>query len=288
MGSWARSLPEFFRVRAVACARVRRIPFACEPRAPGSCERMLLGDYIGVLILGLLGTGHCVGMCAAFSIAASTGPGGFAGLVTRQFVYHLGKATSYLFIGVLLLLAGQWVEARTSLDRFQNVIGWITGTLMIVAGLAYALELRLPPTVSRWWQGNAACGAVAGMWRSPSLFRSLLVGWVNGFLPCGLSLMALLYLVSFGEVKGLVIGVYLFGLATMPGLLVVAWAGKKITQQRRRWLVRASGVALVIFGVLTLVRGQPAIHHWMHEHLMWGDDAGGHSGHGAGHEGHHH
>ncbi len=249
---------------------------------------MLLGDYIGVLILGLLGTGHCVGMCAAFSIAASAGPGGFGGMMARQLSYQLGKATSYLFIGVLLLLAGQWMEARTSLDRFQNVIGWITGALMIVAGLAYALELRLPPMVARWWQGSAACGALGGLWRSPSLFKSLLIGWVNGFLPCGLSLMALLYLVRFGEVKGLAIGVYIFGLATMPGLLLVAWAGKKLTQQRRRWLVRATGIALVVFGVLTLVRGQPAIHHWMHEHLMWSDDAGGHSGHGPGHEGHHH
>jgi uncharacterized protein len=245
---------------------------------------MFFSDYVGVLVLGLLGTGHCVGMCAAFAIAASAGQGGVGRVVARQVSYQIGKATSYLFLGVLLLLAGQWIEARTSLDNFQTVLGFVAGAVMILAGAMYVLEWRLPAGAARWWQGSAVCGAVGGLWRSPSLFKSLLIGWVNGFLPCGLSLMALLYLVSFNSASGVVIGAYVFGLATMPGLLAVALVGQKISLARRRWLVRASGVALVIFGVLTLVRGQPAVHHWMHEHLMWGS-AGAASG---GHEHHAH
>jgi sulfite exporter TauE/SafE len=245
---------------------------------------MFFSDYLGVLLLGLLGTGHCVGMCGAFAIAAANGATSPGGVVLRQVSYQVGKATSYVFLGVLLLLAGQWIEARTSLENFQNVLGFVAGTVMIAVGLMYALEMRMPPMFARWWQGSAVCGAVAGMWRSTSLFKSLLIGWVNGFLPCGLSLMALLYLVSFNSAQGVVLGAYVFGLATLPGLLVVALAGQKISMARRRWLVRASGVALVIFGVLTLVRGQPAVHHWMHEHLMWGDSGGAHSS----HEGHGH
>lgn len=180
---------------------------------------MVFSDYVGVLVLGLLGTGHCVGMCGAFALAASAGVGGPGRVVMRQVSYQIGKATSYMFLGVLLLLAGQWVEARTSLEHFQNVLGLIAGTVMIVAGLAYALELRLPPVVARWWLGSATCAALGGLWRSPSLFKSLLIGWVNGFLPCGLSLMALLYLVSFNSVQGVVLGSYVFGLATLPSTL---------------------------------------------------------------------
>jgi sulfite exporter TauE/SafE len=245
---------------------------------------MFLSDYLGVLLLGLLGTGHCVGMCGAFAVLASAGAGGAGRVIARQVSYQLGKATSYVFVGVLLLLAGQWIEAKTSLDNFQNVLGWIAGAVMVLAGAMYALEWRLPVGAARWWQGSTACGAVAALWRSPSLFKSLLIGWVNGFLPCGLSLMALLYLASFNSPKGVVIGAYVFGLATLPGLLAVALVGQKISVQRRRWLVRASGVALMVFGVLTLVRGQPAVHHWMHEHLMWGQGGAA----GAGHEHHAH
>ena len=83
-------------------------------------------------------------------------------------------------------------------------------------------------------------------------------------------------LVSFGSASGVVIGSYVFGLGTLPSLLAAAWLGKQLSQSSRRWLVRLSGVALVIFGVLTLVRGQPVVHDWMHRHLM---PAGAHADH---------
>jgi sulfite exporter TauE/SafE len=86
-----------------------------------------------------------------------------------------------------------------------------------------------------------------------------------------------------------VAGAYLFGFATMPGLLAVALLGQRIHAGARRWLVRASGVALVIFGVLTLVRGEPRVHAWFHEHLMpGGDGAGAPHGHHGHHEHHGH
>ncbi|OAM90675.1 sulfite exporter TauE/SafE family protein [Termitidicoccus mucosus] len=244
---------------------------------------MSLGDYIGVLLLGLLGGGHCVGMCGVFSVAISAGAPRPLVVVWRQLAYQAGKATAYVLLGVLLLAAGTLAGARDTLSHAQSILGWLAGAVMIAAGLAYALEVRGPAPLARWWRGSAACAALAVLWRSPSLAKSLLAGWVNGFLPCGLSWTALLYLASFGSPTGLVAGAYLFGLATMPGLLAAALLGQRIHAGARRWLVRASGVALVIFGVLTLVRGEPRVHAWFHEHLM--PDAGVA---GAPHEHHEH
>ncbi len=234
------------------------------------------GDYIGVLLLGLLGSGHCIGMCGVFSVAISAAAPSPLVVVWRQAAYQAGKATAYVFLGALLLAAGTLAGARDTLAHAQTILGWIAGAVMIAAGLSYALEVRWPAPLVRWWRGGAACAA---LWRSPSLAKSLLAGWVNGFLPCGLSFTALLYLASFGSPAGLVAGAYLFGFATMPGLLAVALLGQRIHAGARRWLVRASGVALVIFGVLTLVRGEPRVHAWIHGHLM---PSGG-----APHEAHH-
>jgi hypothetical protein len=227
-------------------------------------------DYVGIFLLGLSGTGHCLGMCGAFSLAVSAGAQRPSIVVWRQLSYQLGKATSYAFIGTLLLLVSGAVEARWPLLRFQSVLGGIVGAVMIAMGVSYAAELRLPMGAMRWWQGSALCGAMTGLWRSPSLLKSLLIGWVNGFLPCGLSLMALLALANRGSTVGVVVGAYVFGFATLPGLLAVGLLGQRIGVTQRRWLVRLGGVALVVFGVLTLVRGVPAVHVWMHEHLMFG------------------
>ncbi|HTJ77641.1 MAG TPA: sulfite exporter TauE/SafE family protein [Rariglobus sp.] len=240
---------------------------------------MTLADYLGVFLLGLLGSGHCIGMCGPFALAVSAGSANATAMIARQAAYQLGKATSYLFIGVVLLTLTDVIGARDPLMGFQNILAALAGTVMAAAGLAYAFEWRLPPMLARWWQGSAVCGAMSVLWRSPSLFKSLLIGWLNGFLPCGLSLTAIFYLVNYGKIEAVVAGSYVFGLGTLPGLLLLAFAGRKISLESRRWLMRATGVALVVFGVLTVLRGNPAVEMWFHQHLMFGGGMGGESGH---------
>ncbi len=232
---------------------------------------MTFADYISVLLIALAGSGHCIGMCGVFSVAVSANARNTPALLARQFAYQFGKATAYLFIAALLLLAGSLLGARQTLSGAQNILGYIAGALMILAGLAYALEVRMPPALARWWQGSAACGAMQALWQSPSLLKNVLIGWMNGFLPCGLSLTALVYIASFGSVTGVIAGSYIFGFGTLPALLLVGFLGQRVALglQTRRWLVRVSGVLLIIFGVLTLLRGNPAIHalfHGSHDH----------------------
>ncbi|MFA5058324.1 MAG: sulfite exporter TauE/SafE family protein [Opitutaceae bacterium] len=229
---------------------------------------MSWGDYLGVFLLGLLGTGHCVGMCGGFALAVGADAPGPVRVVSRQIAYQFGKATSYLLLGTVLLLVGSLAAGTGQVASLQNAAGILAGVLMIVLGVAYACEWRGPPWLAGWLAGSRICGALAALWRSPSLYRSLLIGWVNGFLPCGLSLAVLIHLSSFGSETAVVAGAYVFGFATLPGLLAVSWLGRSWSVSRRRWLVRASGVMLVLFGLLTIVRGRPEVHHWFHRHLL--------------------
>jgi len=241
---------------------------------------MSLLDLGSVFMIGLFGSGHCIGMCGAFALAVSAGARSPGVMIGRQMSYHLGKATSYLFIGVLLLVAGTWLAGRNPVAPLQTVLGWAVGSAMILMGVAYACEWRGPGWFSRWWSGSATCGSLAALWRSPSLLKSLLAGWINGFLPCGLSLMAILFLVGTQSSATLVVGTYVFGFSTLPGLLGVSLLGQRLGQTSRRWLVRVGGVALIALGVLTVVRGDPRVHGWFHEHLIIPS--------GAGHDGHDH
>jgi sulfite exporter TauE/SafE len=109
----------------------------------------------------------------------------------------------------------------------------------------------------------------------------VLTGWVNGFLPCGLSLAALFYLVSRDSLEGVVAGAYVFGFATMPALLVTGWLGQRLTARMRGRGLRVAGALLVAFGVLTFFRGTEAVHGWFHRHTLPAEAAGAHAGHGA-------
>ena len=245
---------------------------------------MTFADYGAVFLMGLLGGAHCAGMCAPFALAVSVGAKGKAGvLLARHVAYQLGKATAYVFLGVLLFLATGWVDIETSLGRMQEWLAWVAGAVMIVIGLGYALGWRWSAALASegGWTGRA-CGALRALWSAPSLWRAVLTGWVNGFLPCGLSLAALLYLVSRDSLEGVVIGAYVFGFGTLPALFVTGWLGNNVSARARGAWLRVAGVLLAAFGVLTVFRGSDAVHHWFHRHMVpaAADGGAGHAGHG--------
>lgn len=243
---------------------------------------MTWSDYGAVALMGLLGGAHCAGMCAPFALAVSAGAQGRAGLLfARHVAYQLGKATAYVFLGVLLLLATGWVDIETSLGRAQDWLAWIAGGVMVVIGLGYLFAWRWSAALASegGWTGRA-CGALKALWSAPSLWRCVLTGWVNGFLPCGLSLAALLFLVSRDSLEGVVAGAYVFGLGTLPALLAVGWLGGRASARLRGVWLRVAGALLAAFGVLTIFRGADAVHHWFHDHTMPAqENAGGHAGH---------
>lgn len=237
-------------------------------------------DYLSVFLLGLAGTGHCIGMCGAFAIAAGAGPGGAPRLVLRQVSYQLGKATSYVFIGVLLTLGAGSFAGVDGVSALGNVLGWIVGGFMAAMGVLQLGGFSLGLRAERWLGGGGACATIFAAAKAPTMPRSLLIGWINGFLPCGLSIAALLYLARFGSVLDTTLGAYVFGFGTMPGLLATAALGQRMSVSFRTAWVRISGVALVILGIVTVVRGVPEFHEWIHGILV----PGGHSG--MEHQGH--
>ncbi len=229
---------------------------------------MNLGDYGAVLLMGLLGGAHCAGMCAPFALAVSAGtPGRALHFFARHLAYQLGKGAAYVLLGILLHVAAGWADVATPLGRARDGLAWLAGGAMIVVGLGYAFAWG-GPAAARWLAAGGlagrACGALRVLWHSPTLWRAALVGWLNGFLPCGLSFAALLYLVSRDSLEGLLAGAFVFSLGTLPALALVGWLGGRLSARvRGRWL-RAAGVALALFGLLTVFRGEAAVHHFFH------------------------
>lgn len=234
---------------------------------------MTAADYGALFLMGLLGTGHCLGMCAPFALAASAGASRMGTILWRQVLYQLGKALTYVFLAVLFVSVGSLLAGTgaTWLEGARNALTAAVGIFMIVLGLGYAFEVRLAPALARRGEGSRLCGFATGILHAPTAWRSLAVGWLNGFLPCGLSLAAIGYAASFGSVLDAAGGAALFGVATLPGLAALALLGGKVfSGNSRRWLVRAAGISLVVFGALTVVRGVPAVHAWFHEQTMFG------------------
>lgn len=215
------------------------------------------------LLIGLLGSTHCLGMC-----------GGIVGMLSlasrggrvRQWVillaYNLGRIMSYAAAGALLGALGGHL-----FDALPDTAGrW--GARLVSAGFMIALGLYL----TGWWRGLAALErAGAHLWRrvSPLARRLLpvrhapqafLVGTLWGFLPCGLVYSVLAWSLGAGDAAGGAMLMAAFGAGTLPMLLVSGGLARSLgTVARQAWVRQLSGVIVLAFGVASLVPG--GLHH---------------------------
>lgn len=219
---------------------------------------------VSALILGLLGGGHCLGMCGGLmgALTLAIPPEQRARRLRLLLAYNLGRILSYASAGLLLGLAG-WAVASSPAAMLLRALA---GLLLIAMGLYLA----------GWWSGLTRIESLGRhLWRHlqpiasrlmpvSSLPRALLLGAIWGWLPCGLVYSTLLWASSQGSPADSALLMLAFGLGTWPVLLATGMAAERLTALLRRRGVRITGGLLVIlFGLWTL----PGPHqHWLMGH----------------------
>ena len=221
----------------------------------------LLGS---ALILGLLGGGHCLGMCGGLmgALTLAIPPEQRARRAQLLLAYNLGRILSYACAGLLLGLAG-WAVASSPAALALRVVAAL---LLIAMGLYLA----------GWWSGLTRIEVLGrGLWRHiqpvasrllpvSSLPRALLLGALWGWLPCGLVYSTLLWAASQGNAGYSAALMLAFGLGTWPVLLATGLAAERVNIVLRRRSVRmAGGLLVILFGIWTM----PGPHqHWLMGH----------------------
>nr|WP_240158357.1 sulfite exporter TauE/SafE family protein [Pantoea sp. Tr-811] len=221
----------------------------------------LLGS---ALVLGLLGGGHCLGMCGGLmgALTLAIPPEQRGRRLRLLLAYNLGRILSYASAGLLLGLAG-WAVASSPAALGLRVVAAL---LLICMGLYLA----------GWWSGLTRVEALGrGLWRHiqplasrlmpvSSMPRALLLGALWGWLPCGLVYSTLLWAASQGNAGYSAALMLAFGLGTWPVLLATGLAAERVNALlRRRSLRVAGGVLVILFGLWTL----PGPHqHWLMGH----------------------
>ena len=204
------------------------------------------------LVLGLLGSLHCLGMCGPIAFMLPLDRENNARKTTQLFIYHAGRLLAYGVIGVLFGFLGKGL----SLFGVQQKLSIGIGVLMILLVLIPAKYLNghkiLTPIYSILGKVKSKLGAELKK-KTPDAF--LTIGFLNGFLPCGLVYMALLGAVAMGNpLQG---GLYmmLFGLGTVPLMSAVVYSKGLFSNSLKFKIQKLIPVFVVIIGILFIVRG---------------------------------
>jgi hypothetical protein len=81
------------------------------------------------------------------------------------------------------------------------------------------------------------------------------IGFLNGFLPCGLVYMAIFASIATANVIQGSLYMILFGLGTIPLMTAFVYLGNFTTGLVRRRIQQFIPVAIVVIGVLFILRG---------------------------------
>lgn len=221
-----------------------------------------LGPDLGLsFTTGLLGGfGHCLGMCGPLigTTVLDASRQSVGQKVGAQTLYHMGRISTYAWLGAFFGWTGSFVNLAGSMMGIQNVVAAAAGTLMVLRGLEVLGILRLRLIQSLEGRIGFLLQGVRVVQTVDSVWRYYLLGLFLGLLPCGLSYSAFLGAAGTGSAPVGFLFSLAFGLGTLPALLALGFLLGAISLRLRGWLYRAGGASLVILGALFLYRAWSA------------------------------
>lgn len=215
----------------------------------------LLPLLSAALLAGLLGSAHCLGMCAGISglFAVNASVSSLRNDVPFALTYNVGRVISYAVLGIIVAsFGGVIVKASPGL---AVGIRLLSGIVIILVGLKVAFDLRALNAIEKMgaklWSRIAP--AAKGLVPVTNLRRALGLGLLWGWLPCGLVYSVLLIAATSAQpIHGAFVMV-VFGLGTLPAMLLTGLGAARVsTFMRRRDTRLGMGLLIVALGVLTI------------------------------------
>ncbi len=204
------------------------------------------------LIFGLLGSFHCVGMCGPIAFLLPVDRTNNVKKVFQIFLYHFGRILAYSIIGLIFGLIGK----SLNLFGFQQQLSILIGILMIAVIFIpqktfnkYNFSRPVYKIISK------VKSALGKELKKKSHDTFLTIGFLNGFLPCGLVYMAVFGAIASGNALQGSLYMALFGLGTIPLMTSAIYLGNFLNGQIRQRIRRSIPIFVVIIGCLFIIRG---------------------------------
>lgn len=209
--------------------------------------------FAAAFAAGLIGSAHCLGMCAGISglFAVGANVASLRAQIPLAFAYNAGRIVSYCVLGALTGGAGAWLAA--SLPGLAAPVRIISGVLIVFIGLQVAFGMRLLAPIeavgARLWDRLAPLAQT--MIPTTSMPRALGLGLIWGWLPCGLVYSAVLIAAGTSSATSGALVMAAFGIGTLPAMVLSGLSAARLGAFMARHKLGA-GLLIVLLGLATL------------------------------------
>jgi sulfite exporter TauE/SafE len=200
--------------------------------------------------IGIIGSFHCVGMCGPIALSLPVYDISSWKKIAFIILYNTGRAAAYTLMGILFGVVGM----QFFIGGYQQILSVSLGILILIFLIFSGFNVSSFSFINRFtgfikkWLGQL-------LRNEKKFYTYIMIGFLNGFLPCGLVYVAIAGAVATGSILNSALFMAAFGLGTFPVMFAVTVLGKYISLQWRNQMRRAVPFFIGVMAVLLILRG---------------------------------
>ena len=207
---------------------------------------------LSAIILGLMGSMHCVGMCGPIAFMLPVDQSNNYKKFGQIFIYHFGRLMAYGLIGLVFGFLGKGFSIFGAQQKLSIAVGVLMILVVLIPYKTFNKYNFSKPIYKVISKVKNQLGKELKK-KSPDTF--LTIGFLNGFLPCGLVYMALFGAIAMGNALQGSLYMMLFGLGTVPLMTIAIYFSGLLKGGIRQKVQKAIPVFVVVIGLLFILRG---------------------------------
>lgn len=205
--------------------------------------------FITALIMGAVGTFHCIGMCGPLALALPVVTDNSTSRFFSTLLYNLGRVTTYSILGAFFGIAGSSI----AFFGYQQGLSVTLGIVIIIFILLPKKIFARKNMLMRIFEKIRA--SLSKLFIRKNYHSVYFIGLLNGLLPCGLVYLAIAGAISTGSVLKSSLFMAAFGLGTLPVMWSIAFFGGFISIRVRQGIKKLYPYVMFAMAVLLIIRG---------------------------------
>ena len=207
---------------------------------------------LSALILGFMGSLHCVGMCGPIAFMLPVDHTNNLKKAAQVSLYHLGRLLAYGTIGLVFGILGKGLYVFGMQQKLSVAIGILMIILVLIPSKVlnrFQISRPVYKVISK------IKSRLGKEFKKKTADTFLTIGFLNGFLPCGLVYMALFGAIAMGNVAQGSLYMVLFGLGTIPLMTSAVYFSGLLKGGIKKRVQKLIPVFIVLMGALFILRG---------------------------------
>ncbi|MFH1522606.1 MAG: sulfite exporter TauE/SafE family protein [Patescibacteria group bacterium] len=213
-------------------------------------------SYWLILFIGILASFHCVGMCGGLVVtysarAVAKNKEKAIGFSKMHIQYNVGRFISYTVVGGILGGIGSFFGIN---PNFSGAVMLLAGIFMLIMAVSLftkfkwleKFNFRMPQFIARFLYSER---------HNKKPKEPLVIGLLNGFMPCGPLQAMQLYALGTGSFSRGALSMAVYALGTIPLMFGFGAFISTLSQKYIGKVMKISAIVVAVLGLIMINRG---------------------------------